>query len=86
MEHGARLSVLVIDCSEAICSGLSLADLSLPLTPEPFQPDDPSLVPYIPSLLPQVGQWLRGVDRGEFFSLDGGGRWGQGKGHGKAKG
>ena len=68
VEHGARLSVLVIDCSEAICANLSIADVALPLTAEAFQPDD--LFPYVPNLLPMVDQWLRGVDRGEFYSLN----------------
>ena len=52
IEHSARVSVLVIDCSEAICANLSLADISLPLTAEAFLPEDPSLIPYVPNLLP----------------------------------
>ena len=40
VEHGARLSVLVIDCSEDICASLSPADTSVPLTAEAFLPED----------------------------------------------
>ena len=70
VEHGARLSVLVIDCFEDICASLVPAEASAALTAEAFLPEDPSLLPFVPSLLPQVDQWLRSVDGGEFYSLD----------------
>ena len=37
--------------------------------PKHLRPD-PSLLPFVPSLLPQVDQWLRSVDGGEFYLLD----------------
>ena len=50
VEHGSRISVLVVDCSEDVCASLALAEDALALTAEAFQPEDPSLVPFVPSL------------------------------------
>ena len=67
--HGMVMTVLVIDCSEAVCANLRLAD-SLVDGAEPFVPEDPSLLPYAPGLLTQVNAWIRASDRLEFYSLD----------------
>ena len=45
VEHGARISCLVVDCNEAICASLRLAEHVLPEAVEPFLPEDPSLIP-----------------------------------------
>ena len=66
IEHGMVITVLVIDCSEAVCANLRLADF-LGDGAEPFVP---SLLPYAPGLLTQVDAWIRASDRLEFYSLD----------------
>ena len=63
IEHASRL-VVVVDCSDAI------AQLPLAEGPEPFSQDDYSLVPFVPSLLPQVDTWLRDTERMDFYSVD----------------
>ena len=70
VEHASRLVVVVVDCSDAICTSLRVAQLPLEEGPEPFSQDDCSLVPFVPSLLPQVDTWLRDMERMDFYAVD----------------
>ena len=70
VEHASRLVVVVVDCSDAICTSLRVAQLPLEEGPEPFSQDDCSLVPFVPSLLPQVDTWLRDTERMDLYSVD----------------
>ena len=69
VEHALPITVLVIDCSESICANLRVVDPAEDGA-ETFVQEDPSLLPYVPSLLSQVDLWIRASDRQEFYSLD----------------